>query len=178
MRRRVDMLLYLTCAVLAAANALRPAPGVSRAGPRTTPRASTTARRARPDDSFDPLEVRLDVTCLWCQCLGRELYRELTHNPPKAVPGFTTADLAALGSVTSSASALSVCWVAAGLWTRQFEAADADEGVKRTLATCALAAPPWLLFEVLVGAPAARDAGVVASALGLAATMSVVRLCR
>ena len=67
--------------------------------PRRAPLRKHSRDRARafaaPDDDIDALEVRLDVTILWCHCLARELCRELTHNPPKAVPGFTrvTKDL-------------------------------------------------------------------------------------
>ena len=71
---------------------------------------------------------------LWCQCLARELSRELATNPLKEVPGFTGADLRALGYCVASASCLSVLWVAAGLATRQFEPTDSyGEGLRRVV---------------------------------------------
>ena len=84
---------------------------ISRAPPRRT------HLNSRLDDA-DALEIRLDVTVLWCQCLARELSRELATNPLKEVPGFTGADLRALGYCFASASCLSVLWVVAGLVTR------------------------------------------------------------
>ena len=72
---------------------------ISRAPPRRT------HLNSRLDDA-DALEIRLDVTVLWCQCLARELSRELATNPLKEVPGFTGADLRALGYCVASASCL------------------------------------------------------------------------
>ena len=71
---------------------------------RAPPRRRTHLR-SRLDDA-DALEIRLDVTVLWCQCLARELSRELATNPLKEVPGFTGADLRALGYCVASASCL------------------------------------------------------------------------
>jgi len=133
---------------------------------------------AAPDDDIDALEVRLDVTILWCHCLARELCRELTHNPPKAVPGFTVADLSALAAVVASSSCLSVLWVAVGSLTKQFSTADSDAGLRRTAFTVAGAAPLWLAFERLIQAPVSRDEAGLASVLGLLATMGVTRLYR
>ena len=108
----------------------------------------STHLRSRLDDA-DALEIRFDVTVLWCQCLARELSRELATNPLKEVPGFTGADLRALGLLRfASASCLSVLWVVAGLVTRQFEPADSyGEGLRRVLLTSAVTGPLWLLVE-------------------------------
>ena len=136
---------------------------------------------SREDDDIDTLEVRLDVTILWCHCLARELFRELTHNPPKAVPGFTTDDLAALGAVVASSSCLSVLWFAFGVVFKQFSRADGDQplgGLGPTWATVAASSPLWLAFEGVIHAPVSRDEAGVASAVGLLATMSVARLYR
>ena len=133
-------------------------------------------------DDADALEIRLDVTVLWCQCLARELSRELSTNPLKEVPGFTGADLRALGYCVASASCLSVLWVAAGLATRQFEPADSyGEGLRRVLVTSALTGPLWLLVESALHVPASYDTSVAhysSSLFGLAATMALVRTVR
>ena len=164
------------------------------------PHHERTRLRARNDDAADPLEARLDVTVLWCHCLARELFREVSTNPPKAVPGFTVDDLSALWALVASASCLSVLWGAFGLATRQFAPAvlgagvrqfstgrprtapraqaSRAEGLARTAFTCAAAAPLWLAFESAAGAPAAADGAPVAAAAGLLATMSLARLCR
>lgn len=142
-------------------------------------RGRAIAHGTRGEDEVDPLEIRLDITVLWCHCLGRELYREVTHNPPKAVPGFTPADLSALWSVAASASCLSVIWIGFGLLTKHFQTAETEaEGLLRTAATSLAAAPFWLAFESLISAPAARDEAFLPSAFGLLATMSLVRLYR
>ena len=98
-----------------------------------TPRRASLRKHSRdrarafaaPDDDIDALEVRLDVTILWCHCLARELCRELTHNPPKAVPGFTVADLSALAVLrTGLRGRLAASPLCDGpRFTRQLEAA-------------------------------------------------------
>ena len=95
------------------------------------PHHERTRLRARNDDAADPLEARLDVTVLWCHCLARELFREVSTNPPKAVPGFTVDDLSALWALVASASCLSVLWGAFGLATRQFAPAVLGAGVRQ-----------------------------------------------
>ena len=120
----------------------------------------STHLRSRLDDA-DALEIRLDVTVLWCQCLARELSRELATNPLKEVPGFTGADLRALGYCVASASCLSVLWVVAGLVTRQFEPADSyGEGLRRVLLTAAATGPLWLLVESALHVPASYDTSI------------------
>ena len=137
--------------------------------------------RSRLDDA-DALEIRLDVTVLWCQCLAREISRALATNPLKEVPGFTGADVTALGSCVVSASCLSVLWVGAGLATRQFEASDSyGEAIQRVLLTSAAAGPAWLLVESVLRVPASYDTSLAhytSSLLGLAATMALVRVVR
>ena len=147
---------------------------------RTPPRRRTPLN-SRLDDA-DALEIRLDVTVLWCQCLARELSRELATNPLKEVPGFTGADLRALGYCVASASCLSVLWVAAGLATRQFEPADSyGEGLRRVMLTSAATGPLWLLVESALHVPASYDTSLAhysSSLFGLAATMALVRTVR
>ena len=72
-------------------------------------------------DDADALEIRLDVTGPLVSMPRPRAEPELATNPLKEVPGFTGADLRALGYCVASASCLSVLWVAAGLVTRQFE---------------------------------------------------------
>ena len=169
--RGVAKMRLLLCAAVAHA-LIAP---ISRAPPRRT------HLNSRLDDA-DALEIRLDVTVLWCQCLARELSRELATNPLKEVPGFTGADLRALGYCVASASCLSVLWVAAGLATRQFEPADSyGEGLRRVLVTAAVAGPLWLVVESALHVPASYDTSLAhysSSLFGLAATMALVRTVR
>ena len=169
-------LLWLGWAAALANSFVAPTP---RRAPLRKHSRDRTRAFAAPDDDIDALEVRLDVTILWCHCLARELCRELTHNPPKAVPGFTVADLSALAAVVASSSCLSVLWVAVGALTKQFSPADSEfAGLRRTAFTVAGSAPLWLAFERLIQAPVSRDEAGLASVLGLLATMGVTRLYR
>ena len=73
-------------------------------------------------DSVDPLEVRLDVTTLWCFVLARELF----HVPPggRVVDlGFSLEDILRLGCVLASGSALCVAWLLVGILAGQFRRA-------------------------------------------------------
>ena len=179
--RDVARMRLLLCAVLSHALV---AP-ITRAPQRSThlraPPRRGTPLNSRLDDA-DALEIRLDVTVLWCPCLARELSRELATNPLKEVPGFTGADLRALGYCFASASCLSVLWVAAGLATRQFEPADAyGEGLIRVLVTSVVAGPLWLLVESALHVPVSYDTSLAhysSSLFGLAATMALVRTVR
>ena len=177
MRARGKMRLLL-CAALSHA-LIAPIPRQS-THLRAPPRRGTHLN-SRLDDA-DVLEIRLDVTVLWCQCLARELSRELATNPLKEVPGFTGADLRALGYCFASASCLSVLWVAAGLATRQFEPADSyGEGLRRVLLTAAATGPLWLVVESALHVPASYDTSLAhysSSLFGLAATMALVRAVR
>ena len=158
----------------------RPSPYESAGSNCRVARPAATQSTERQD--ADALEIRLDVTVLWCQCLARELSRELATNPLKEVPGFTGADLRALGYCVASASCLSVLWVAAGLATRQFEPADSyGEGLRRVLLTSAATGPLWLVVESALQVPASYDTSLAhysSSLLGLAATMALVRTVR
>ena len=70
-----------------------------------------------------PLEIRLDISILWCFILGRGLFQEILTRPLKTRPGIELADLQILLGLVSSASLLSVLWVAVGaLGTGQFQA--------------------------------------------------------
>ena len=69
--------------------------------------------------AVEPLEVRLDVTTLWCFVLARELF----HVPPggRVVDlGFSLEDILRLGCVLASGSALCVAWLLVGILAGQF----------------------------------------------------------
>ena len=70
-------------------------------------------------DAVEPLEVRLDVTTLWCFVLARELF----YVPPggRVVDlGFSLEDILRLGCVLASGSALCVAWLVVGVLVGQF----------------------------------------------------------
>jgi hypothetical protein len=70
-------------------------------------------------DAVEPLEVRLDITTLWCFVLARELF----HVPPggRVVDlGFSLDDILRLGCVLASGSALCVAWLLVGILAGQF----------------------------------------------------------
>lgn len=73
-------------------------------------------------DRVEPLEVRLDITTLWCFVLARELF----HVPPggRVVDlGFSLEDILRLGCVLASGSALCVAWLLVGILAGQFRRA-------------------------------------------------------
>ena len=70
--------------------------------------ADPGAELRRKLDAVEPLEVRLDVTALWCFVCAREL----SHVPPggKVVDlGFSVGDILRLGCVTGTGSCLCIC---------------------------------------------------------------------
>ena len=108
--------------------------------------------RARVN-AVEPLEVRLDVTTLWCFVLARELL----HVPPggKVVDlGFSVEDILRLGCVVGTGSCLGVAWLGVGTLTGQFRRAG-FLGDDRTLieylkpgwTTGAVAGALWQLSE-------------------------------
>lgn len=108
--------------------------------------------RARVN-AVEPLEVRLDVTTLWCFVLARELL----HVPPggKVVDlGFSVEDILRLGCVVGTGSWLGVAWLGVGTLTGQFRRAG-FLGDDRTLieylkpgwTTGAVAGALWQLSE-------------------------------
>ena len=108
--------------------------------------------RARVN-AVEPLEVRLDVTTLWCFVLARELL----YVPPggKVVDlGFSVEDILRLGCVVGTGSCLGVAWLGVGTLTGQFRRAG-FLGDDRTLieylrpgwTTGAVAGALWQLSE-------------------------------
>ena len=108
-------------------------------------------------EAADKLEIRLDATVVSCHTLARFLSYDMTL-PPKDVPGFEVADIVMIVDTFTSAVVLSLCWILAGLWSRIFEKEADDWGT--LIQTTVLAAPPWLLLELLFGWPAA-DGSVI-----------------
>ena len=84
---------------------------------------------ARRLEKVSPLEIRLDLSILWCHVLGRGLFSEILTRPLKTRPGIELEDLQILLGLVSSASLLSVLWATVGtLATDQFQAyKDQDE---------------------------------------------------
>lgn len=124
----------------------------------------------------DKLEIRLDATLVSCHTLARFLSYDTTL-PPKDMPGFEVADVIMILDTFTSAVVLSLFWTAAGLVTQIFE--DDNESWGLLAQTTFLAAPPWLLMEILLGWPVAESGAVerfVLGTLGLLATMSLSRL--
>ena len=108
--------------------------------------------RARVN-AVEPLEVRLDVTTLWCFVLARELL----YVPPggKVVDlGFSVEDILRLGCVVGTGSCLGVAWLGVVTFTGQFRRAG-FLGDDRTLieylkpgwTTGAVAGALWQLSE-------------------------------
>lgn len=107
-------------------------------------------------DAVNMLEVRLDVTIIWCHVLCRGLLTEILTRPVKAVPGIVHDDLVIIFHLISSASALSVLWFGFGAFaTGQFEGRpknyDDKNGLwdylRPTVTTVALAGPLWVIFD-------------------------------
>ena len=96
----------------------------------TTDPAAELRRRV---DAVEPLEVRLDVTALWCFVCAREL----SHVPPggKVVDlGFSIGDILRLGCVAGTGSCLCIAWLLVGTATGQFKRAGfLATGDERTL---------------------------------------------
>jgi len=98
------------------------------------------------------LEVRLDLTVLWCYALGRELLRNFAS--PEGIQiqlGFNGEKLAHLLAVCGSGSLLSVAWIAAGVVTRHFERQGFHGSLQSYMAiawaTCLSAGAVWQLGE-------------------------------
>jgi len=105
----------------------------------------------------EPLEVRLDVTTLWCFTLARELLYEWGQGVHIDL-GFQPEELARLGQVAVSSSALCVLWVLAGVPAGHFERAGAESFksyVWAGVATCLSAGVTWQVVEQYVYSPAA-----------------------
>lgn len=103
-------------------------------------------------DAVEPLEVRLDVTTLWCFVLARELF----YVPPggRVVDlGLSLEDILRLGCVLASGSALCVAWLVVGVLVGQFRRANLGDSVtlERYLApgwtTGVVAGVAWQLAE-------------------------------
>ena len=95
--------------------------------------ADPAAELRRRVDAVEPLEVRLDVTALWCFVCAREL----AHVPPggKVVDlGFSAGDILRLGCVAGTGSCLCIAWLLVGTATGQFKRAGfLATGDERTL---------------------------------------------
>lgn len=123
----------------------------------------------------DKLEIRLDATVVSCHTLARFLSYDMTL-PPKDVPGFEIVDIVMILNTFTSAVVISLFWILAGLLTEIFEKDADDWGA--LFQTAFLAAPPWLILELLLGWPAADGAvieRILLGTLGLMATMSLSR---
>eukprot|EP00614_Pseudopedinella_elastica_P020161 CAMPEP_0172648070 /NCGR_PEP_ID=MMETSP1068-20121228/241080_1 /TAXON_ID=35684 /ORGANISM="Pseudopedinella elastica, Strain CCMP716" /LENGTH=253 /DNA_ID=CAMNT_0013462375 /DNA_START=113 /DNA_END=874 /DNA_ORIENTATION=+ len=143
------------------------------------------------------LEVRLDLTILWCHVLARGLVGEILTRPLKQVPGITPDDLAILLSLVSSASVISFLWCLVGaLLTGQFQSKglgsypgargseldDLPGYLAPTVATCAVAGPLWIAADYALKLDGVQGAGVSPAAsaasalLGLLATTTGARI--
>lgn len=94
-------------------------------------------------DAVEPLEVRLDVTALWCYALGRELL----YVPPggRVVDlGFSVEDILRLGCVTASGSALCLAWLAVGVLTGQFRRAGLGAEARDDRSLAEYMRPGWV----------------------------------
>jgi hypothetical protein len=126
----------------------------------------------------DVLEIRLDATLVACHVLARFLVYDLTLHKVKEVPGIEVTDAIQLLDTFTSATVLAVLWIFVGLMvTRLFE--DASSW-KRLVGTTALAAPVWLVLELVLHWPAAPSSSgiehVLVGSLGVLGTMSLGRL--
>ena len=130
----------------------------------TTDPAAELRRRV---DAVEPLEVRLDVTALWCfVCAGR-----LSHVPPggKVVDlGFSVGDILRLGCVAGTGSCLCIAWLLVGTATGQFKRAGfLATGDERTLVeyltpgwyTATAAGATWQLAEAYLCRPGLDGVG-------------------
>jgi hypothetical protein len=125
----------------------------------------------------DLVELRLDATLVACHVLARFLVYDLTL-PAKDVPGMEVTDVIQRLDTFTSAMVLAVLWIFVGLVvTRLFEDA---QSWRRLAGTTALAAPLWLLLELVLHWPAAPSSSgiehVLVGSLGLLGTMSLGRL--
>lgn len=137
--------------------------------------------RGRWDDA-SPLEMRLDVTMLWCHVLARASYLESTTQPLKDHPTMTMEDWYNLLNICASASALTFAWVAVGLIFGQFSTyakTNWQTFYAPTAATVLIAGLFWQAAEVSLDlAPlhhTATAAGGVAAVLGLGLIMGGIR---
>ena len=82
-------------------------------------------------EKLSSLEIRLDLSILWCFILGRGLFAEILTRPLKTSlgrsPGIELEDMQILLSLVSSASLLSILWAVVGIATAQFQAWDDQE---------------------------------------------------
>lgn len=131
----------------------------------------------------DKLEMRLDATIVSCHVLARFFVYDVTL-PIKDRPGMDIADIVALVNTFTSAAILSILWTIAGLFTRLFETVDESNNDYnnrlRFLWTALLAAPPWLVLELMLDWPTMESPSflqhVVVGCFGLLATVSLSRL--
>ena len=129
--------------------------------------ADPAAELRRKLDAVEPLEVRLDVTALWCFVCAREL----SHVPPggKVVDlGFSVGDILRLGCVAGTGSCLCIAWLLVGTATGQFKRAGfLATGDERTLVeyltpgwyTATAAGATWQLAEAYLCRPGLDGVG-------------------
>ena len=129
--------------------------------------ADPGAELRRKLDAVEPLEVRLDVTALWCFVCAREL----SHVPPggKVVDlGFSVGDILRLGCVAGTGSCLCIAWLLVGTATGQFKRAGfLATGDERTLVeyltpgwiTATAAGALWQLAEAYLCRPGLDGVG-------------------
>jgi hypothetical protein len=91
----------------------------------------------------DWLEVRLDATLCVTFALARFLIFDMTL-PRKVVPGFEIVDVVAVLDTLSSAGALAILWILAGLLTGLFQDTS---NYSRLIATSVISGPLWILLE-------------------------------
>jgi len=113
---------------------------------------------AQKIEQLQPLEVRMDVTILFCFVLARGLFTEILTRPLKTCapdvgcPGLYPEDIKILLDIFSSGCTLSLLWCFFGtLATQQFTVRSRDETLFQfilpTLTTWVLAGPCWILLK-------------------------------
>jgi len=129
-------------------------------------------------EAADKMEIRLDATLVSIHTLARFLAYDVSL-PIKEQPGFEIEDIVMLLDTFTSAAVLALLWTVGGLVIGLFEEIETNrQKVGMILATAVLAAPPWLLLEIVLGWPASDGSGlerVVLGTLGLFATMVLAR---
>ena len=94
------------------------------------------------------LEVRLDVTTLWCLVLAAKLF-SIPEQGYRLSLGFDAANLRDLGQLIVSGSVLSVFWVAMGLLAGEFDRTRENlrDFMVPTLPTAVVAGCAWQLVD-------------------------------
>lgn len=98
------------------------------------------------------MEVRLDITTVWCF----HLLGVLLQTRPSAVSlGYTSEDVLELAQIFSSGCCLSVAWLAVGLLTRVFERRGDTLGefLAPTVPTAVVSGGAWRVLEAISAAP-------------------------